>query len=57
MRYEVTLLGTGKYVTAIIYASSIRQLAETILEYHPGTSLVSCKENPTTSRSGDTITS
>lgn len=44
MRYEVVLDAPGKYITTIIYADSIRQLAETILTYHPGADLVSATE-------------
>jgi hypothetical protein len=43
-RYEVTLLGNGKYITTRLSASSIQHLAEMILRLHPGTTFVSAKE-------------
>jgi hypothetical protein len=47
-RYEVNLSAPGKNITTTIFAVSIRELAETIIKYHPGTSLVSAREVTTT---------
>lgn len=43
-RYEITILEPGKYITTIIKASSIRDLAEKVLAAHPTGTFVSAKE-------------
>lgn len=44
MRYEVVLDDDGKCVTTRLRAASLEELAQLIRRFHPGATLVSCRE-------------
>lgn len=44
MRYKLTLMAKGKYVTSHLSANSVEQLAHLVASLYPGYTLVSCQE-------------